>query len=131
MDVETPLRHRRKTCHGRHCTYAGSIIAENPATPAITFLGEFDRLTYVNTSIAIEIHVADLDTPVERLVVHVEVSNDQLVRPSDVIEDGNGETRFLTIYPLPNAAGCAQLICITVQAVTYLCHAGTAESLSS
>jgi hypothetical protein len=110
MDVETPLRHRRKQCHGKHCTFqSGARSLEHTSAPAITFVGTYDRLTYVNESIDVEIQISDINTPVVQLVVHVEVSNDELVRENDVMETGSTSDRLLTIYPVPAAVGFCRI----------------------
>lgn len=106
MDVQTPLHHRRKRCHGKHCVYdSGNAQTESTNAPAINFIGDYEKLTYVNESISVEIHISDLDTPVVQLLLHVEVSNAHLVRESDIVVDGDTEVRFLTIFPIPSAAG--------------------------
>ena len=108
MDVETPLHHRRRTCHGKHCTYGAAQI-EPITAPAITFLGSYEKLAYVNESVELEVKIADLNTPVLQLTMYVEVANDQLVRESEIMVSGSTDLRLITIYPVPSAVGFCRI----------------------
>ena len=105
-----------RSCHGAHCTKIGSH-ADEPSTPSIIYLGDFNKLTLENQSLTVQITVDDLDTPLQQLQLHLESSNPMVIRQSDIEElrPANGSSRYdwkerrLLIHPRPGARGMARL----------------------
>lgn len=105
-----------RSCHGKHCTKVGSHI-DKPGTPSIIFLGEFNKMTLENQTLPVDITVDDLDTPLRQLQLHIESSNPNVVRDSDIeeVRPENSSSvhawkeRRLLIHPRPGARGLARL----------------------
>jgi len=81
-------------------------VAPVTHAPVITGLPDFVT-TEVNKPITLAFHVSDLERPPEDLLVIAESFNKALISSDDILLEGTGTDRTVTLHPLPNEFGLA------------------------